>query len=165
MSGWPVESSTLTAPIQVSPVIGTSCLGSPLCVQCSVLASNPTLKPSAPETKTFAIVSSDFFLFFRYSDRGVFAVARTNGSSTESVCHLSLVMARASALGVAALWAFTAFTISASVLSGVSAWISASSLALISGGACPKPATAQMKTIIDRKSLSQTCDRADEDDH
>jgi len=74
-------------------------------------------------------------------------VARTNGSSTESVCHLSLVMARASALGAAALWALTAFTISASVLSCVSALISTSSLALISGGACPKPATAQMRTI------------------
>src|SRR5271166_577136 len=154
MSCCPVESSTLTVPIQVSPVIGTSCLGSPLCVQCSVLASKPTLNPSAPETKILAIVSSDFFLFFRYSDTGDFATARTNGSSTDRVCHLSLVIARASALAAVALCAFTPFTISGSVLSDARCLISTSSFALISGGACPKPATVQLRNIRQAVSAS-----------
>jgi len=55
-----VELSTLTVPIQVSPVIGISCLGPPM----------------------FGLgvesLSSDFFLFFRYSDRELFAVARSS---------------------------------------------------------------------------------------
>ena len=101
----------------------------------------------SPETKTFAIVSSAFFLVFKYSDRGVFAVVRTKGSSTVRLCHCSLVMVSASPAGGVALCAFTAFTISGSVLNEDNCLILASSLDLISGGASPKFATAQMKTI------------------